>query len=63
MEDLIDRNAALKALDELCDRVCEYSNNHRSFMCVSCSLGGAFNVLENLPTVQPEPLTNKEQLT
>lgn len=54
MADLIDRQAAINALDELCDRVCEYGEKHRSVMCVSCPLGSAFDVLENLSTPQPD---------
>lgn len=52
MQELIDRNAVINALEKLCERVCEYNNFHRSIMCLSCPLGGAFDALENLPTVQ-----------
>ena len=47
--DLISREAVLNALDQLCNEVCIYSKPHRSVMCGSCSLGGAFDVIEGLP--------------
>jgi hypothetical protein len=53
MKDLIDRQAAIDALDALCDRECEYSKKQRSFMCGACRLGSAFDVIDELPSVQP----------
>lgn len=47
--DLISREVVLNALDQLCNEVCIYSKPHRSVMCGSCSLGGAFDVIEGLP--------------
>lgn len=55
MNDLISRQAAIDALDALCDRECEYSKKQRSFMCGACRLGSAFDVIDELPSVQPEP--------
>lgn len=54
MDDLISRQAAIDALDELCDRECEYSKQQRSVMCGACHLGSAFDVIENLPSAQQE---------
>ena len=52
--DLISRQAAIDALDALCDRECEYSKQQRSFMCGACRLGSAFDVIDELPSAQPE---------
>lgn len=49
MSDLIDREQAIVALDELCDRVCQYSKEQRAVMCGACPLGSAFDVIENMP--------------
>jgi len=54
MDDLISRQAAIDALDALCDRECEYSKQQRSFMCGACRLGSAFDVIDELPSAQPE---------
>ena len=54
MSDLISRQAAIDALDALCDRECEYSKKQRSVMCGACHLGSAFYVIEQLPSAQPE---------
>ena len=56
-EDLISRKAAIDALDALCDRECEYSKKQRSVMCGACHLGSAFDVIEQLPSAQPERKT------
>lgn len=53
MTDLISRQAAIEALDALCDRECEYSKKQRSVMCGACHLGSAFDVIEQLPSAQP----------
>jgi hypothetical protein len=53
MKDLIDRQAAIDALDALCDRECEYSKKQRSVMCGACRLGSAFDVIDELPSAQP----------
>ena len=53
--DLIERQKAIDALDALCDRECEYSKQQRSFMCGACRLGSAFDVIDELPSAQPEP--------
>ena len=52
--DLIDREQAMGALDALCDRVCEYSKEQRTVMCGACTLGSAFDVLEELPSARPK---------
>lgn len=61
MSDCIDRKKALDALDELCNRVCPYSKKQRSAMCGACTLGGAFDVIEELlaADVCPHYVSNK----
>ena len=54
MSDLISRQAAIDALDALCDMECEYSKQQRSVMCGACRLGSAFDVIDELPSAQPE---------
>lgn len=54
MSDLIDRQETINALDDLCDRECEYSKPQRSVMCGACRLGSAFDIIDELPSVQPE---------
>lgn len=43
----IDREETIKALDRLCDRVCQYSKAQRYVMCGACPLGDAFTVIED----------------
>jgi hypothetical protein len=59
--DTISRWDAIDALDALCDRECEYSKKQRSVMCGACHLGSAFDVIEQLPPAQPEPLVNESR--
>ena len=54
MNDLISRQAAIDALDAVCDRVCQYTKKQRSVMCGACPLGSAFDAIEDLPSAQPE---------
>ena len=63
MDDLISRQAAIDALDALCDRECEYSKKQRSVMCGACHLGSAFDVIEQWPSAQPEKRTDKRTET
>lgn len=51
---LIDADALTDSLDSLCDTVCQYSKAQRSVMCGACPLGGAFDVVEDAPTVSPD---------
>ena len=54
-DSLISRQAASDSFEKYCDENCIYSEKQRSVMCASCPLGTAFDVIENLPSVQPEP--------
>jgi hypothetical protein len=51
-DDTVSRKSVLDALDALCDRECEYSKQQRNFMCGACRLGSAFDVIDELPSVQ-----------
>lgn len=54
MADLIERDKAIRTLDAVCDRVCQYTKKQRSVMCGACPLGGAFDAIEELSPAQPE---------
>lgn len=56
MSDYIDRQAAIEALNALCVRECKYSKKTRLVMCSSCELGGAFEVLDDFPSVDVVPV-------
>lgn len=62
MSDLISRQAAIDALNGLCDRECEYSKEQRYVMCGACHLGSAFDVIEQLPSAEPEWIPVSERL-
>lgn len=59
MDDLISRQAAIDTLDELCNRICEYSKKQRHTMCGACNLGSAFDVIDELPAAQSSVVTMK----
>ena len=52
MDDLISRQAAIDALDAICDRECEYPKKQRAVMCASCHLGSAFDAIDELPSAE-----------
>lgn len=57
----IDREATVKALNRLCDRVCQYSKAQRFTMCGACPLGDAFIVIEyDIPDADVEPIRHGE---
>ena len=60
MDDLISRQAAIDALEKLCDRICEYSKMQRHTMCGACNLGSAFDVIDELHTAEPEIIRCKD---
>ena len=47
MDEYIKREEAITALNELCEQVCPYSKLQRGAMCGSCTLGSAFDGLED----------------
>lgn len=59
-DDTISRKSVIDALDALCDRECEYSKQQRSVMCGACRLGSAFDVIDELPSAQPEIMHCKD---
>ena len=59
----IDREDTVKALNRLCDRVCQYSRAQRFMMCGVCLLGDAFIVIENeMPDADVEPIRHGERI-
>ena len=55
-DDLISRQAAIDALDGICDRECEYPKKQRAVMCAAFQLESAFDAIDELPSAQPEQL-------
>ena len=49
--DSVSKESVINALDDLCDRVCQYTKKQRYVMCGSCPLGLAFEVIEQLPVL------------
>lgn len=60
MSDLISREAAIDALDAICERECEYSKAQRAVMCGACRLGSAFGVVDGKSPV-PVALRGSEE--
>lgn len=50
-EDAVSRKTLKKGFEEMCDLNCPYTKKQRHFMCGSCVLGSAFDVLEATPSV------------
>lgn len=51
-DDTINRQAAIDALDGICDRECEYPKKQRAVMCAACHLGSAFDEIDELPSAE-----------
>lgn len=56
MKEYIEREALIDSLDGLCDRVCQYSKKQRAAMCGACPLGHAFDLVEEFPAADVEPV-------
>ena len=56
MADYIDRQVVNDALDKTCDLVCQYSKKQRYAMCGACPLGSAYDVFENVPSADVQPV-------
>ena len=54
--DYIERESLTNSLDELCDRVCQYSKKQRAVMCGACPLGHAFDLVDDLPAADVRPV-------
>ena len=52
----IEKQTVIDTLDEVCNRVCQYPKKQRAFMCGACSLGSAFDVLQELPAADVSPV-------
>ena len=52
-EDAADRNYILQRQKEYCDANCPYSKKQREFMCSSCMMGDAIEMVEDAPPVTP----------
>jgi len=53
MSDLISRQAALDAINEICER-CGEGKKYNGVMCGACNLDGVADIVEDLPSAQPE---------
>ena len=53
MADLIDRQAAIDAVNKICDR-CGEHKKYDGVMCGTCYLDGVADIIEDLPSAQPE---------
>lgn len=69
MSDLISRQAAIDAVNKICDR-CGEHKKYNGVMCGTCNLDGVADIIEDLPPAQPEqkwipftkrPLTEEER--
>ena len=56
MAEYIDKEKLLDRFDELCDIICPYSKKQRAFMCSACSLGSAFDAVDEFPTEDVQPV-------
>lgn len=56
MAEYIERQTVIDTLDEVCDRVCQYSKRQRAVMCGACSLGSAFDAVEAIPAADVAPV-------
>lgn len=54
IDDLISRQEAIDALEEVCEQECEYSRSRRSLMCGACYVGSAINAVSTAPVVRME---------
>lgn len=43
----------LQKYEKYCEDNCPYSKKQREFMCSSCMMGAAIEIVENLPLVTP----------
>ena len=53
MGDLISRQAALDAINEICER-CGEGKKYNGVMCGACNLDGVADIVEDLPSAQPD---------
>ena len=58
MAEYIDKDKLIDRFDELCNTICQYSKKQRAVMCSSCELGIAFDVVDDFPTEDVQPVTH-----
>lgn len=56
MAEYIDKDKLIDRFDELCNTICQYSKKQRAVMCSSCELGIAFDVVDDFPTEDVQPV-------
>ena len=58
MAEYIDKDKLIDRFDELCNTICQYSKKQRAVMCSSCELGIAFDVVDDFPTEDVQPVVH-----
>ena len=53
-EDAVSRADTLQSFESYCEKNCQYSKKQRDVMCGACMMGDAIEIVEELPSVQPE---------
>lgn len=53
---LINADDLIEHLDNLCELNCPYTKKQRSVMCDSCFMGMALDEIDNMPTIEAEPV-------
>ena len=62
-EDAVSRTDILQKYKKYCNDNCPYSEKQRDVMCGACFMGDAIEMVEDLPSVQPErPIKSIEGL-
>ena len=62
MAEYIDKDKLIDRFDELCNTICQYSKKQRAVMCSSCELGIAFDVVDDFPTEDVQPVMHGKNL-
>jgi hypothetical protein len=62
MAEYIERANLLGAMENLCNRVCDYSPAQRHFMCGSCQLGSALKLVEEFSNADVQPVKHGQWL-
>ena len=52
----INADDLIEHLDNLCELNCPYTKKQRSVMCDSCFMGMALDEIDNMPTIDAEPI-------
>ena len=54
-EDCISRQAVLEQLDVYCKNNCKYTEAEQEVMCRACDIGSCIELIEDMPSVTPQP--------